>query len=453
MLFATLFSTLLPIVAAGDVFVHYMVQTLDDSSKAVEDVTRARAMGIDAFVLNVGFPGEDATWARDCISWLFSAAAGTDFKFFFSLDMKQNGDPYAFSNLINLYINHDNYYHAGPEGLPMLSTFNNALNYGPSEWNTFRSSLASDTYFVPAFDQVASYYESPDIFWSTWSGALDGVMSWERAWPEVVETHENISSGLDFWILDRAQAAGKDYMAALSTLQYKHIVNDESDAHWFRSGDVVMPERMTQLLSLPVAQRPEFVQIQTWNDAGESHYIGNLHDEGNTDAIKMYANSAEHPHTGWQPIFASFAAAWKTGAADASQMHPPAGWGADKVAVGAMWHREFLATSSCSGTDGKPRGAGAAVDSVNWAVVLNDVVDAASYSVQVYSGDVLIATDALAPGLNYKAVGGVNLGKQVVRVVDGAGNIVLEGGELTKGITADPAGSVCTYNVQVAELV
>jgi len=450
MLSSALLSVLLPIVAAGDVLVHYMVQTLSDSSKAVEDVTRARAMGIDAFVLNVGVPGEEATWARNCISWLFSAAASTDFKLLFSLDMNQNGDPYAFSDLINLYINHDNYFHAGPEGLPMLSTFNYTPSYGPSEWNTFRSSLASDTYFVPAFDQVTPYYSDPDTFWSTWSGGLDGVMSWERSWPERVSTHENISSGLDFYILERAQAAGKDYMAALSTLQYKHVTNG---GHWFRSGDIVMPERMTQLLSLPPAQRPEFVQIQTWNDAGESHYIGALHDEGNTDEIRLYANRAEHPHVGWQPIFASFAAAWKAGAADASQMRTPAGWGTDKVAVGAMWHREFLATSSCAGTDwGKPDGAGAAVDSVNWAVVLNSD-DGGPYSVQVYSGDVLVATDTLAPGLNYKAVGGVQLGKQVVRVVDEAGNTVLEGGESTKGISADPSGSICTYNMQVAELV
>jgi len=247
----------------------------------------------------------------------------------------------------------------------------------------------------------------------------------------------------------KAHNNGKAYMTGLSTFQYKHWDSN----HWYRAGDIVMPEKMTQLLALSSAggQSPDLIQIQSWNDAGEGHYIGPLHQEGLSKKQLAYANQKEHPHEGWQPLFASFIAAWKANVKDASEMRTPQG--SRTCAVGAMWHREFLATSSCAGTDwGKPDGAGAAVDSVNWAVVLNDD-DGGPYSVQVYSGDVLIATDALAPGLNYKAVGGVQLGKQVVRVVDGAGNTVLEGGESTKDISADPSGSICAYNLQVAELV
>ncbi|KXJ95170.1 glycoside hydrolase [Microdochium bolleyi] len=438
---------LLPLAAASNVFVHYMVQTLN-AENAVTDVNKARAMGIDAFVLNIGWP-TGAPWSDQCIERLFAAAAGTNFKFIFSLDVFQRSDPNQFRAIVDQYISHDNYFRAGPNNLPMLSTFGNAPGWGPEQWNTFRASLASETYFLPVFDSEGAsedYYTNPDQFWAQWAPALDGVFSWEQSWPGTSDTHQNISSGLDFAVLAAARTRGKAYMAGLSTLQYKHL----GGQHWYRSGDVVMPERMTQLLALPAAQRPEFVQIQTWNDAGESHYIGPLHDEGLPAEITAYANQPEHPHDGWAPVFQSFAAAWKSGAASAAEMRAPSG--STGPVAGAMWHREFLATSACAGTDGKPRGAGAAVDSVNWAVVLNR--DAAGeFYVQVTSGGEVIARDRLLPGLNYKAVGGVRLGEQVVEVVDGAGNKVIGGGKSTKGISADPTGSVCTYNVQVAQLV
>ncbi|KAJ1331844.1 glucan endo-1,3-alpha-glucosidase [Microdochium nivale] len=436
---------LLPFTAAsGNVFVHYMVQTLNPANAAI-DVAKAQTMGVDTFVLNIGRP--DQGWATDCISSLFAAAAGTDFKFIFSLDLLQTNDPNQFAAVINQYINHNNYFRTGPNDLPMLSTFSNAPNWGPDTWTAFRASLASDTFFVPVFDQqnIEGYYTDHEAFWATWSAALDGVFSWEQAWPSESSTHQNISSSLDFTLLSAARSRGKAYMSGLSALQYKHFQGN----HWYRSGDVVLPERMTQLLSLPAAERPQIVQVQTWNDAGESHYVGPLHPEGLPGDILAYANQEEHPHDGWAPVLQSFTAAWKSGAASAAEMRPPSGRG---PVAGSMWHREFLTSSVCAGTDGKPGGAGAAVDSVNWAVVLDGEAEG-EYFVQVWSGGEMIARDLLMPGLNYKAVGGVKLGEQVVEVVDAAGQKVIRGGESTKGISADPAGSVCTYNVQVAELV
>lgn len=248
--------------------------------------------------------------------------------------------------------------------------------------------------------------------------------------------------------MHKAHDNGKAYMTGLSTLQYKHWDGN----HWYRAGDVVMPEKMTQLLALPNTggQRPDFIQIQSWNDAGEGHYIGPLHAEGLDQKQLAYANQQENPHEGWQPLFASFIAAWKGNAKDASEMRTPAG--SRTYAVGAMWHREFLAASSCSGTDGKPLGAGAAVDTINWAVVLNEDVEGMHY-VQVWSGGSLISKERLLPGLNYRAFRGVRTGEQHVQVVDEAGVPITEGGKDNKHISADPVGGICTYNYQVAGLV
>jgi len=237
-------------------------------------------------------------------------------------------------------------------------------------------------------------------------------------------------------------------MTGLSTFQYKHWDSN----HWYRAGDIVMPEKMTQLLALSSAggQSPDLIQIQSWNDAGEGHYIGPLHQEGLSKKQLAYANQKEHPHEGWQPLFASFIAAWKANVKDASEMRTPQG--SRTCAVGAMWHREFLASSPCSGTDGKPLGAGAAVDTINYAVVLNENVVGTHY-VQVWSGGSLIFKEKLLPGLNYRSVKGVKLGEQHVQVVDAAGVPIIEGGKDNKDISANPTGDICTYDYQVAGLV
>ncbi|VUC37092.1 unnamed protein product [Clonostachys rosea] len=431
-------AALIPTALAGDVFAHYMAQTLN-GDHASQDVQAALALGIDAFVLNVGMPNAD--WCISTVEQLFAAASGTNFKIFFSLDLYAESDPYAFTTMINKYFSHPNYYKAGPSSAPMLSTFQPGA-WGSDNWGAFLASLSSKPYFVPDFDQAEGYYENPEAFWYYWKDTLDGSFSWEQSWPGVTDTQTNVTSEVDAKVLSATHAQGKVYMMGLSSLQYKHYKED----HWFRSGDVVLPERMAQILAL--STKPDYVQIQTWNDAGESHYIGSVWSEGLLEETLKYANQEEHPHQGWQPLVASFITAFKNGA-DASGMRPPAG----SNVVGSMWHHEFLlASESCAGDSlGTPRGYGAAKDRVNWAVVVGEGVS--GYSVQVWSGGKLIAKDALNAGLNYKSVPGVNVGEQVVQVVDASGNVIIEGGKSTKGVSQGlPSSGICNLNFQVAQL-
>ncbi|KAH7016391.1 glycosyl hydrolase family 71-domain-containing protein [Microdochium trichocladiopsis] len=371
---------------------------------AVSDVAKAVAMGIDAFALNVGQPDPD--WSVDCVKRFFNAAQGTKLKIFFSLDLYATNDPERFRKMINDYLGHPNYYTVGPNNLPMLSHFSNGNGWTATSWNNFRESLKERTYFVPMFDQFPNYYTKPDAFWSSWSV------------PSAASSH------LDASLMRRAYREGKAYMTGLSTFQYKHYKND----HWYRVGDTVMPEKMTQLLALSntAGNRPDFIQIQSWNDAGEGHYIGHLRHESLLKEQLAYANQDEHPHDGWQPLFTSFINAWKSNAKDASQMQTPAG--SRTFVVGAMWHREFLASSSCSGTDGKPLGGRAAW----WQPHLQGEAAAGSQL-------------PLCPV--------VKTGEQHVQVVDAAGVPIIESGKKTKGIAANPKGDLCTYNYRVAWLV
>jgi glucan endo-1,3-alpha-glucosidase len=426
-------TALASVASARDVFVHYMAQGLSQEH-ATHDVQRALSLGVSAFALNVGTPNAD--WCKEAIERLFNAASGTDFKIFFSLDHYAEPDPWAFQDMLTTYWNHESYYRAGPDSLPFLSTFLDA-GRGSSDWQDFFGDLPSRPYFVPMFDQSEGYYTNPEAFWNYWANTLDGSFSWEQAWPGTSDTHSNVSTVADERVMGVAHGLGKDYMMGLSSLQYKHF----QGSHWFRAGDVVLPERMEQILAL--ADKPEYVQVQTWNDAGESHYIGELWSEGLTPEILEYANQEEHPHQGWQPLVASFIQAFKDGD-DASLMRPRNG----QVVAGAVWHHEFLTQSGCSSD--RASGSGAALDAVNWAVVAGS--ELTDHYVQVWSGGQMIAHDRISPGLNYKSVRGVNTGAQVIQVVDAQGVVLAEGGRSTKGIAAQSSG-LCNLNFQVEEVV
>lgn len=391
-------------------------------------------MGIDAFALNVG--DASAWWALDTINQLFTAASGTNLKFFFSMDLAQDSNAYDFTDLVNEYMDNANYFTYN--GLPYLSTFS-AAGTGPDYWPDFLATLNSDVYFVPNFDDGLDYYTNFDSWLGAWSGVVDGVFSWETAWPTTSDTASNVSISKDETIMTSIHNAGKSYMVPLSSLQYKHW----SGSHWYRPGEVNLPQRMTEILSLGTL--PEFVEILTWNDAGESHYISELHVEGISDEIAAYANDADFSHTGWQSLISSFITAYKNGVG-ASGMRPTTG--ADLV--GSMWYRTILTTASCADDDdGKPSGSGAAKDAVNWAIVVNDGVTGAT--AQVWSNGVLIYKMALSAGLNYFSAPGMSTGIQYLEVVDANSN-VLYSAQGTVSVSAQ-AGDVCNYNYQVAELV
>lgn len=87
--------------------------------EAVIDVTRAQAMGFDAFALNILSVEEWAIWSID---FLFKAAVSVGFYLFFSLDMLHFSDPSEFIPLIEKYTQNSAYYHYN--GLPFVSECN-----------------------------------------------------------------------------------------------------------------------------------------------------------------------------------------------------------------------------------------------------------------------------------------------------------------------------------------
>ena len=160
--------------------------------------------------------------------------------------------------------------------------------------------------------------------------------------------------------------------------------------------------------------------LYTQNDGPESHYIGNIWPEQNSDPEPgIYATELHASHAGWQPLIASFITAFKA-RGSASSMTPP---GSAPV-VGAIWYKTILQTSTCPNNAPKPAGFEQGTDSINWALVLTSSSAAQGWSAVAYSDNTQIGQWNLKPGLNYAAATGLRAGIARLEVRDGSGNVV-----------------------------
>ncbi|KAB5511388.1 glycoside hydrolase [Coniochaeta sp. 2T2.1] len=418
------------LTAAKSVYAHYMVGTVTEGSGHAElDIDQALAMGIDAFALNVGNPTAD--WTLSTISQLFNHASTNGFKLFFSLDLLQEPDITAFNSLLSNYLGHRSYLRYGAANYPLVSTYSVGPN-GPDYFSNWKANdFANEIYFVPNADQSQGYND-PDSWFSAWDQAVQGVLGWETAWPTPGSTPTNVSSSQDSSVLNAAHAWAKTYMAPLSSLQFK----DSCGGNYYRVGESNLPQRMTQLLDLA----PDFVEILTWNDAGESHYIGNIWPEGVGSDALAYSNNQDWPHSAWRPIIQSFIAAYK-GGQDASAMAPTSG----AQAIGAMWYRDIPKGAACGGNQ-KPDNWPSAVDAVNYAVVV--APGNTGITIRVTSGGTVIRTITGNYGLNYGSATGLNTGAQKLEVLSGS-TVILTANSARDVNSDDPA---CIFNYQVAGL-
>ncbi|KAI1157890.1 glycoside hydrolase family 71 protein [Nemania serpens] len=389
----------------GLVFAHYLIGTVDSNTNHAQlDVQNAMAAGIDAFALNQGAPS--ASWSLSAVQQIFAAAEATGgkFKLFFSFDTFQDGTVSDHILVFNMY-KASSAYLLGPNGLPVVSSYGgyNLL----SQWQSFKQS--SSIYFIPNLDVAGAgdssqYYTNPSAYLSSYNSIVDGYFSWESAWPQSTSGRpENVSSVGDTAVMNFAHASGKTYMMGLSPLQFKHCCGGN---YYYRVGESNLGQRMSQILQL----QPDYTEVITWNDAGESHYIGNIWNEslGGAPDILAYANTATFPHAAWQPLITSFIAAFKARVSSA-QMKPPAA-----KPIGAMWYRPNL--KSCANVGGgPPANAASALDAVNYAVVMPQGTTGAT--IVVTSGSQTFGAVPLVAGLNYGSVIGMLTGAQSARVV------------------------------------
>lgn len=100
----------------------------------------------------------------------------------------------------------------------------------------------------------------------------------------------------------------KTYMMGVSPYFYTRI--PELGKNWYSSSDSLWYDRWLQVLE----KMPEIVQIITWNDFGESHYIGDIVDSQVLEASADYVSGMSHK--GFRAMLPYFIAAYKAGKKD-----------------------------------------------------------------------------------------------------------------------------------------
>ncbi|OHF01937.1 mutanase [Colletotrichum orchidophilum] len=308
------------------VFCHFMIGIVGARSSPSEydaDMQNAKAAGIDAFALNIGVdPYSDAQ-----LDLAYQSAANNGMKVFISFDF--------------------NWYGTGEATRvgQMIAKYGSRPAQLMVDGKAFASSFAGDGLDVGAMRSAAGI----PVFWApnfhpesgTDFSVLDGALNW-LGWPnngnnKAPDARGNVSvqQGDATYI---AALRGKPYIAPVSPWFSTHFGPEVPySKNWVFPSDTLWYDRWQQILSL----QPRFLEIVTWNDYGESHYVGRLDsphgDDGNSKWVYGF------PHNGWLDMAQPFIKAFRAGASD-----PKPYITEDKV---VYWFRPTLRGINCDATD------------------------------------------------------------------------------------------------------
>jgi glucan endo-1,3-alpha-glucosidase len=300
------------------------------------DISAAADQAIDGFALNIGIEG----WQTEQAAAAYKVAeAQGSFKMFLSLDMTSLpcGSPADAQRLINIVRQHaSSPAQAKYNGEVLVSTFaGSECTFGTGTnggWQTaFVDPLVAGGLkiaFIPSVFMSPS--EFPNHMW------MDGEFNWNSAWP--MGNHD-IDTTTDRTF--RAALGGRAYMTAVSPYFFTHFGANSWNKNWiYRSDNWLYCTRWEQI----IAQRgvSTMTEILTWNDYGESSYIGPI--RGSLPATSdRWVNGFDH--SALAPITKYYATAFKTGAYPAIEQ--------DRLVV---WARPHAARADAPDPVGRPTG-------------------------------------------------------------------------------------------------
>ncbi|ETS84382.1 hypothetical protein PFICI_02407 [Pestalotiopsis fici W106-1] len=310
----------LPLFAASRtqakaVFAHFMVGNTAEytSDTWSDDFGLAQDAHLDAFALNMAY-GD--TLNDDQVPTAFSVAESLGFKLFFSFDYAGNGAwPEAdVKSMIEKYSSSSAYFSDG--GKPLVSTFEGPDN--ADDWTSIKSSTGC--LFIPDWSSLGAKD-------ATALGVADGLFSW-AAWPN---GPNNMNTYVDA-SYEEFMTSSMPYMMAVSPWFYTNLPGYSKN--WLWRGDSLWNDRWTEVLFW----QPEYVELLTWNDYGESHYFGPIRDNTVLDVGEApFDYVSDMPHDGWRALLPFWIDMYKTGTASVSE----------EVLV--IWYRVNPASACSSG--------------------------------------------------------------------------------------------------------
>ncbi|PWY88966.1 hypothetical protein BO70DRAFT_393486 [Aspergillus heteromorphus CBS 117.55] len=305
MLFCTL--TILPGIQARAVFAHFMVSntegyTVDDWETEIKLAMEAK---IDAFALNIA-TGQSVNTEQ--VPNAFLAAENLGFHLFFSFDYSGNG-AWAKDDVL-LYIQEFNspsvYYQYNSQAF--VSTFEGPAN--AEDWVSIKEETGC--FFAPDWSSLGAMEAMEQA-----DGVADALFSW-AAWPYGPNDMNTYTDASYIDYLD-----GKPYMMPVSPWFFTNMPG--YDKNWLWRGDDMWFDRWVQALWIV----PEFIEIISWNDFGESHYIGPI--KAADDPLANYTYTAfdtglspynyvlDMPHDGWRAFLPFVIETYKTNTSTITQ--------------------------------------------------------------------------------------------------------------------------------------
>ncbi|OIW25565.1 putative alpha-1,3-glucanase/mutanase [Coniochaeta ligniaria NRRL 30616] len=289
------------------VFCHFMIGIVGErtgSQDFDDDMKRAKGLGIDAFALNIGVDPYTDTQ----LGYAYQSAADNDMKVFISFDFNwyHTSDAVAVGQKIAQYAK-----------LPAQLSIRNAAGV--------------QIFWAPNFH--------PE--YGTDFSTVDGALNW-IAWPNNGNNkaptpghNVTVEAGDSAYV---NALNGKAYIAPVSAWFSTHFGPEVPySKNWVFPSNLLWYDRWNEVLALG----PLFLEIITWNDYGESHYIGPLHSPHFDDGNSKWTN--DMPHGGWLDMAKPFISAFHAGATSANSFVTT-----DQL---IYWYRPNPRTLNCDATD------------------------------------------------------------------------------------------------------
>ncbi|KAJ9116385.1 hypothetical protein QFC22_004826 [Naganishia vaughanmartiniae] len=365
------------------VFAHFMVGIVSTYTYTdwKYDITLAKSYGIDGFALNIGKdPYTDAQ-----LDLAYQAAKDTGFKMFISFDFNwfKIEETQPVIDLVNKYIGKPAQFLLPGSDAAYVSSFaGDGFN-----WAEVRQKTGKNLYVV------ANWQPTPS---NAANSGVQGLFSW-YAWPS--QDNKPINKKMDLehdrnylQVLD--SHVEKTYMAPVSPWFFTHFGKEVSyTKNWVFLSETLWHDRWEQVLALQ--QDLQYIELVTWNDYGESHYLGPFDTPHTDDGSSKWAKDL--PHGAMLEFAKPYINAFKTGSPTPI---------IDREML-VYWHRPTLKNVQCDATDN----CGAKPD--GW---------------EMLSDEVFVTAFALAPGKVQVTSGNnatfeqdVSAGVTMLRVPMGAG--------------------------------
>ena len=237
------------------VFAHYMIQFQPPGPDYTTDINMAKDAGFDAFAID--YTDNAAIFASN-LEILYNNASNLGFKLFLTIDTTTFYDVAQVVNITSFYADSPAQL-KDADGNIFLSSF----EVNPPGWNWQNDVISPlqqkgiNVNFLPgSLGQDGAYEASlPD--------RGTGMFTWVH--PALSASEE---AAVDKTFAAARNSTGKPWMAGVAPWFFKRLA---SDTNWLNAQDSnIYIDRWMELLKL----QPNYIEVISWNDFGESHYIG-----------------------------------------------------------------------------------------------------------------------------------------------------------------------------------